>query len=225
MIHSHFISSNHSTESPYILSLAAHQYLEIALPSKIFSLFYGRTPISGDRFTRHEPFGYTLDPFGHILTRWKSNTGIYKTTYTAQQRLSRSLLQKLMGYEEFDSQGNLIDIDRTHIERIYGPQNSWIYNKWYSNPDFTENLKDLNHLRREIRQKSLGPYLKDNWPVVYNRFWVNQIVNSKSQCDLYFLINELENLGDDALIRSLLSIDLPDLLGRILSDHGFPTYP
>ena len=115
---------------------------------------FSRMSISGDKFTRHEPFGFTLDPFGHILTPSRLNIGIYKRLPLFLQRLGRSLLKQLMLYEEFDAQGNLLDIDRTHIEKIYGPQNSWIYNKWYSNPKFLDNLDSLNDLRRDIRQKA-----------------------------------------------------------------------
>lgn len=185
--------------------------------------FSRSSSMSGDKFTRHEPFGYTLDPFGQILTPSKRNIGIYKKLNTAQQRLGRNLFKELMKYEEFDAQGNLLDIDRTHIEKIYGTQNSWIYNKWFSNSHFQDNLKALNHLRKEIRQKYLDQYLKDNWNIAHNRFWVNIFENSRSQCDLYFLIYDLEKLGDDDLIRDILSIDFPELLGGILPGHGFPT--
>lgn len=134
-----------------------------------------------------------------------------------------------MKFEEFDAQGNLLDIDHTHIEKIYGPQNSWIYRGWskggvwYKDQKVIDTLKAFNHLRREIREKTLKQYLEDNWPIAYNRFWLNTIEKGKSQCDLFFLIYELEKLGDDKLIRDILSIDFSDLLGNILSDHGFPT--
>ena len=58
-----------------------------------------------------------------------------------------------------------------------------------------------------------------------SRFWVNQIENVRNQGGLILLINRLERLGDDALIRDLLSLDLPEILRRTLSDHGFPTFP
>ena len=189
------------------------------------SVFSSSMGISADKFTRHEPFGFTINPFKHILTASKLNTGIYKKLRKSQQRLGLRLLKELMVYEEFDAQGNLLDIDKTHIKKVYGSQNSWIYNRWFINSDFAKNLARLNLLRREIRQKTLDQYFKDNWKVVHNRFWVNIFGNSRSQCDLYFLIYELEKLGDDLLVQDILSIDFPGLLGGILSDHGFPSYP
>ena len=189
------------------------------------SVFSRSKGMGADKFTRHEPFDKTINPFGHILTASKLNTGIYKRLRKSQQRLGLRLLKELMIYEEFDAQGNLLDIDKTHIEKVYGTQNSWIYNRWFSNKYFQDNLKALNHLRKEIRQKPLDQYFKDNWKVVHNRFWVNIFGNSKSQCDLYFLIYELEKLGDDLLVQDILSIDFPNFLGEILSDHGFPSYP
>lgn len=189
------------------------------------SQFSASIPQGADKFARHEPFGDTLDPFNQILTLNRLNSGQYQTLLLTQQRLGKELFTQLMTYQEFDAQGNLLDIDRTHIEKIYGRQNSWIYNQWYSNADFTKNLARLNHLRQEIRQKELSQYLADNWPVAHSRFWVNIIEDVEYQGGLILLINRLERLGDDALIRELLSLNLPEILRRTLSDHGFPTYP
>ena len=52
-----------------------------------------------EKFTRHEPFGSTLDPFGQILTPNRLNTGQYQTLTKPQQRLGRSLLTNLMLYQ------------------------------------------------------------------------------------------------------------------------------
>ena len=132
-----------------------------------------------------------------------------------------------MLFEKRDIHGNLLDIDHTDIMRIYGKQNSWIYENWgegiwYNDPEFIRVLDNLNHLRSEIRQKPIDQYLEDNWEVVHNRFWVNVIANSKSRSDLYYLIYELEGLGDDNLAQDILSIDFAHLFDNLLSDHGYP---
>lgn len=192
--------------------------------------FSKKYPIGSDKFARHEPFGYSLSPFWQVLTTFDRNIGIYKTLTKPQQRVAINLLKQLMLFEKRDAGGNLLDIDHTDIMRIYGKQNSWIYERWgkgiwHNDPEFQDTLKKLNHLRREIRQKSIDQYLKDNWKVAYNRFWVNDIANGKSRCDLYYLIYELEGLGDDNLVQDILSIDFGQLFGTLLSDHGYPVRP
>ncbi len=183
--------------------------------------------VGKDKFARHEPFGYSLSPFSQVLTTFRQNVGIYKTLTKPQQRVAINLFKQLMLFEKHDAGGNLLDIDHTDIMRIYGEQNSWIYKRWgkgiwHDDPKFINTLNKLNHLRREIRQKSLDQYLKDNWKVAYNRFWVNNIASGKSRCDLYYLIYELEGLGDDNLVQDILSIDFGQLFGNLLSDHGYP---
>jgi len=210
------------------------------------NVFSSQYPLGLDKFTRHEVFGVSLSHLfesfsipitktrkGQILTTMGRNVGIYRTTPVSLQRLAVSLFSELMKFEKFDSSGQLIDLDYTDILRIYGPQNSWIYERWgdgsrfgnwYDDPDFLVVLNTFNHLRNEIRNKPIDKYLEDNWNTVYNEFWMNYMAKGEADFGLYYLIHKLEGLDASKVFPGILSVDYNIFLKNLIKNLGFPVF-
>jgi len=69
--------------------------------------------------------------------------------------------EMLMNSEKF--------IDRALIEEVF-KNDPWVYENWYDQDDFEDNLKLLNFYRWYIVEYGFEQLLKDFYPTVYERF-------------------------------------------------------
>jgi len=73
----------------------------------------------------------------------------------------------ILGFEELMNSEKFIDRDL--IEQVF-EDNPWVYENWYAQEDFEDNLKTLNHYRWYIEKHGFEQWLKDFYPTVHERF-------------------------------------------------------
>ena len=93
----------------------------------------------------------------------------------------------LNGFEELVRMKGA-EVTRADIERVF-KGNEWVYARWYSDPEFSVNLKDFNNRRRDIRIMKLDKFIKEYNPIAYARFYENIIKNKRKQ--LQYFLSEL----------------------------------
>ena len=142
-------------------------------------------------------------------------------TSTPQQKVIYNCFMRL---NQLPITGNL---EYTDIMNVYGSENSWIYTSWgegiwYNDRDFTKTLKHLNKMRDELKTKGTVKHISDNWPEIYERFWVPFFSErGTSKSDLYWLICAIEGLGEDFIRENIHSLDFLGLFTKLLRDHGY----
>jgi hypothetical protein len=172
-------------------------------------------------FARHEYLGYSLSAFRQILTTSGKNLGIYERTPIPQQRIIYDCFMRL---NQLPIAGNL---DYTDIMNVYGDRNSWIYTSWgrgvwFNDKNVKKTLAHINKMRNDLKAKGIAQHLHDNWPEIYERFWVPFFgEQGGKKSDLYWLICAIEDLGEDFLRENIHSMDFLWLFKKLLRDHGY----
>jgi hypothetical protein len=99
---------------------------------------------------------------------------------------------------------NLNEITEKDIESVF-KGDEWVYARWYSLPEFSDNLGKFNERRMDIRILGLEKFIAEYNKVAYNRFYKNILV--KSRGSFQKLLVEIHPIPQGHQLRQFLDID------------------
>ena len=143
-------------------------------------------------FIRHH---FRDDPVGRDSFLAKDNLITDASKHVSWESLDeRDSLIVLEGYEKLirmkgtgqrmPGTSGINEITRKDIEQVFRGE-EWVYARWYSDRDFTSNLKEFNNKRRDIRSMTLDKFIKTYNPIAYARFYENILKDKRPQLQLF----------------------------------------
>jgi hypothetical protein len=106
-------------------------------------------------------------------------------------------------------------IDKADIELVF-PE--WVYKQWYTSPDFYDNLNEFNDRKEILKGTTLDQFIKQIYPQVYDRFYLNILSKQSVQTNLISLLTELHPDLDLSALGHLDSSNYIEQITRVLSE-------
>lgn len=119
---------------------------------------------------RNNPIRSSILLTDQVLIDSRSHT-FWENVVTEDDALvATQILEKLIKYDR-----NINENDIRKEFSKFGDKYLWIMENWFSSSKFSNNLQIFNKRKDEIKAMTLDEFIENNFPMAYNRFYVNML--------------------------------------------------